>query len=87
MTYPPGATIVSRAELARVPRWARAFADQRKDHRYYEIVEDTIRGFDCRYIVVADAGGTVRAGGGTCRTRCASSSGAKTAGSSRSPCA
>jgi predicted N-acyltransferase len=60
-TYPPGATIVSRAELAQVPRWSQAFADRRKDHRYYEIVEDTIRGFDYRYIVVADAGGTVRA--------------------------
>jgi len=53
--------LVTRAELAQVPRWTRAFADQRKDHRYYEIVEDTIRGFDYRYIVVADAGGTVRA--------------------------
>ena len=60
-TYSPGATIVSRAELAQVPRWSQAFADRRKDHRYYEIVEDTVRGFDYRYIVVADAGGTVRA--------------------------
>jgi predicted N-acyltransferase len=60
-TFTPGATLVSRAELGQVPRWAHAFAAQRKDRRYYEIVEDTIRGFDYRYIVVADAGGTVRA--------------------------
>jgi predicted N-acyltransferase len=53
--------LVTRAELAQVPRWTQAFADRRKDHRYYEIVEDTIRGFDYRYIVVADAGGAVRA--------------------------
>jgi predicted N-acyltransferase len=53
--------LVTRAELAQVPRWTQAFAGRRKDHRYYEIVEDTIRGFDYRYIVVADAGGTVRA--------------------------
>jgi hypothetical protein len=53
--------LVTRAELAEVPRWTQAFADQRKDHRYYEIVEDTIRDFDYRYIVVADAGGTARA--------------------------
>jgi predicted N-acyltransferase len=59
MSHPPGATVVARAELAGVPRWTRAFADQRKDHRYYEIVEDTIPGFDYRYIVVADSGGTV----------------------------
>jgi predicted N-acyltransferase len=56
-----GVSIVSRAELAQVPRWTQAFADQRKDHRYYEIVEDTIRGFDYRYIVVTDANGAVRA--------------------------
>jgi predicted N-acyltransferase len=53
--------LVTRAELAQVPRWTQAFAGRRKDHRYYEIVEDTIRGFDYRYIVIADAGGTVRA--------------------------
>jgi predicted N-acyltransferase len=58
----PGASIVSRAALAQVPRWTQAFAERRKDHRYYEIVEDTIvQGFDYRYIVVKDAGGMVRA--------------------------
>jgi predicted N-acyltransferase len=58
-TSHPGATIVSRAALAHHPRWQRAFAGRRKDHRYYEIVEDTISGFDYRYIVITDAGGAV----------------------------
>src|SRR4051794_1645153 len=64
----PAATILGRAyvatrdELAQCDRWSRAFAAQRKDRRYYEIVEDTIRqGFDYRYFVVEDAGGSVRA--------------------------
>jgi len=54
--------ICSRAELARYRHWQRAFANRRKDHRYYEVVEDTIRqGFDYRYFVIKDARGGVRA--------------------------
>src|SRR5438128_4948029 len=54
--------MVSRQELARHPHWRTAFAGERKDHRYYEIVEDTVRqGFDYRYFVITDASGTVRA--------------------------
>jgi hypothetical protein len=30
--------IVSRQELSGSPRWQVAFARQRKDHRYYELV-------------------------------------------------
>jgi hypothetical protein len=54
--------LVSRTELAYCPRWKQAFGHQRKDHRYYEIVEDTIQqGFDYRYFVVKDGSGAVRA--------------------------
>jgi hypothetical protein len=54
--------LVSRAELANCPQWKQAFGHQRKDHRYYEIVEDTIQqGFDFRYFVVKDGSGAVRA--------------------------
>jgi hypothetical protein len=54
--------LVSRAELTCCPRWQQAFELQRKDHRYYEIVEDTIhQGFDYRYFVIKDARGVVRA--------------------------
>ena len=42
--------------------WACAFEYERKDHRYYEIVEDTIlQGFDYRYFVVKDVNGDVLA--------------------------
>jgi hypothetical protein len=59
---PVAVELVSRAELANCPQWTQAFGRQRKDHRYYEIVEDTIRqGFDYRYFVIKDESGTVRA--------------------------
>lgn len=52
--------VASRAELARCSHWARAFADQRKDHRHFELVEDTIhQGFDYRYFAVTNEGGEV----------------------------
>jgi hypothetical protein len=54
--------VIARHELNRCQRWPRAFAPLRKDHRYYEIVEDTIRqGFDYRYFAIADGTGEVRA--------------------------
>jgi hypothetical protein len=52
-----GATmrIASRAEIARLPHWARAFAGERKDHRFYELVEDTLKdGFDYGYLVAGE---------------------------------
>src|SRR5690348_5890246 len=54
--------LVSRAELTRCRHWQHAFVGQRKDHRYYELVEDTLRqGFDYRYFAVWDAHGEIRA--------------------------
>jgi Acetyltransferase (GNAT) domain len=54
--------VLSRAELAQCGHWPRAFADQRKDRRYYELVEDTIRQeFDYRYFVIKDGDGEVQA--------------------------
>lgn len=53
---------VSRADIEGCPRWSRAFANERKDRRYYEIVEDTVhQGFDHRYFVLKDESGEVRA--------------------------
>jgi predicted N-acyltransferase len=50
------ADIVTREELARLPYWHAAFAGQRKDRRYYELVEDTLHPeFAHRYCVVRDA--------------------------------
>jgi hypothetical protein len=53
--------IALRAEVERLPDWKNAFSRQRKDSRFYEIVEDTLTvGFDYRYFVIRDAqGGTL----------------------------
>ena len=54
--------LVSRADLARSPRWENAFAGKRKDHRFYELVEDTLsEGVDYRYFAICDARGEVTA--------------------------
>src|SRR5215510_11273024 len=54
--------IVTRAELQDCEAWASAFAESRKDRRYYEIVEDTLRDrFEYRYLAILDAAGTIRA--------------------------
>ncbi len=54
--------VMSRAEIQGSPAWMRAFAGQRKDRRYYELVEDTLReGFDYRYFVLTGEGGEIRA--------------------------
>jgi len=54
--------IILRDELMHCRRWAGSFNCERKDHRYYEIVEDTIlQGFDYRYFVIKDKNGSVRA--------------------------
>ena len=53
---------MSRAELADCRHWRNAFAGQRKDHRFYELVEDTIRqGFEYRYFAIKDGHGEVQA--------------------------
>jgi len=45
----------SRDELRSCPRWPHAFGDCRKDHRFYELVEDTIQPtFDYRYFAISD---------------------------------
>jgi hypothetical protein len=54
--------VLSAEEVTQCRRWSRALAGERKDHRFYEIAERTIRqGFDYRYFALRDAGGEVRA--------------------------
>lgn len=54
--------VLRRPELASCSHWDRAFAGQRKDARFYELVEDTIhQGFDYRYFAVIDESGHARA--------------------------
>ena len=55
-------SVVSRAELSGCAPWTSTFADQRKDYRYYEILDDTLRGhFDHRYFAIVDSRGHTRA--------------------------
>ena len=54
--------IMTRAQVKSCAHWGTAFADERKDHRYYEVVEDTIQpDFAYRYFAIKDAAGAVRA--------------------------
>ena len=56
-----GAVSIAKLEdIEGHPAWAGAFAHQRKDARYYEIVDRTIRQeFDYRYLVFWGEGGAV----------------------------
>jgi predicted N-acyltransferase len=55
-------SVVSRAELSGCAPWTSTFVDQRKDYRYYEILDDTLRGnFEYRYFAIVDNNGRVRA--------------------------
>src|SRR5271166_4622434 len=54
--------VLSRSELRRCPRWRDAFRSKRKDHRYYEVIEDTINPeFNYAYFALRDEGGVIRA--------------------------
>jgi Acetyltransferase (GNAT) domain len=55
-------SVVSRAELSGCAPWTSTFADQRKDYRYYEILDDTLQGnFEYRYFAIVDSNGCIRA--------------------------
>jgi hypothetical protein len=55
-------SVVSRAELSECAPWTSTFTDQRKDYRYYEILDDTLQGnFEYRYFAIVDSNGHVRA--------------------------
>jgi peptidoglycan biosynthesis/recognition FemAB-like protein len=54
--------VVGRGDLIKFPHWQTAFANERKDHRYYELIEDTLHPeFDYRYFILRDARGEARA--------------------------
>jgi predicted N-acyltransferase len=60
--FPQGvAKIVTRAELHNCDAWKCAFQNKCKDHRYYEIIEDTLEGgFEYHYLLLEDHLGNVR---------------------------
>jgi hypothetical protein len=54
--------VLSRLDLTHCRHWQSAFVGQRKDHRFYELVEDTIRqGFGYQYFAIKDSDGEVQA--------------------------
>jgi predicted N-acyltransferase len=56
------AKVVTRPQLLDSTAWTRAFAGKCKDHRFYEIVENTLANdFDHRYWVLQDAEEKIRA--------------------------
>jgi len=61
--FPQGvAKVVTRAELQTSDKWKSAFQNKCKDHRYYEIVEETLEGnFEHHYLLLEDDFGNVRA--------------------------
>src|SRR5713101_6451266 len=63
ISLPQGvAKTVTRAELQDCDAWERAFWDKCKNHRYYEIVDETLESdFEHHYFVLEDDSGRVRA--------------------------
>jgi predicted N-acyltransferase len=61
--FPQGVTkVVTLAELQNCGAWRRALQNKCQDHRYYEIVEETLQcGFEHHYLLLEDASGNVRA--------------------------
>ena len=52
--------MLSRADLAECPHWRDAFTGERRDHRHFELVEDTLHPeFDHRYFAITDERGEV----------------------------
>src|SRR5215475_3656540 len=53
--FPPNTTTKTAPppEISGLSRWQSAFAEERKDHRYYELLEDTLRdGFKYGYLKI-----------------------------------
>jgi predicted N-acyltransferase len=64
ITVPQGVLkILTRANLRNCDAWKRALQNQCHDHRYYEIVEDTLlqNEFEHRYLLLEDRSGRLRA--------------------------
>jgi len=55
------AKIVQRSELQSSEAWKHAFQNKCKDHRYYELIEETLANdFEYRYVALEDSSGKVR---------------------------
>jgi predicted N-acyltransferase len=55
------ARVLTRADLEQYEPWTRAFGGKTKDHRFYELVADTLgSNFEHHYLVLEDRAGKVR---------------------------
>jgi predicted N-acyltransferase len=63
LSFPHGvARVLSLAQVRALEEWKHAFAGKCKDHRYYEIVEESIEPkFEHHYLLLEDQAGKVRA--------------------------
>jgi predicted N-acyltransferase len=61
--FPQGvAKVVTLSELQNCDAWGRALQNKCQDHRYYEIVEETLHNdFEHHYLLLEDSSGNVRA--------------------------
>ncbi|HEU0207887.1 MAG TPA: hypothetical protein VFQ78_02810, partial [Candidatus Udaeobacter sp.] len=61
--FPQGRVkVLTLADLQNCGAWERALQNKSKDHRYYEIVQETLKcGFEHSYLQIEDKGGSVRA--------------------------
>src|SRR5215813_2007643 len=55
------AYLVDRSGLRDMAEWKRVWAGERHDHRYYDILDETIPPFEYHYVVLEDNAGRVRA--------------------------
>ena len=56
------AKFVALPELQKCDAWKHALQNESKDHRYYEVVEETLKcGFEHHYLLLEDASGKIRA--------------------------
>lgn len=55
------ARILNRTDLANCEAWQRAFQNRCKDHRFYEIVDETLDTFEHLYLLLEDNDGKIRA--------------------------
>jgi predicted N-acyltransferase len=63
ISFPDGVTkAVALTDVQNCQAWTRAFQNRCKDHRYYEIVEETLQNdFEHHYLRVEDPSGNIRA--------------------------
>jgi predicted N-acyltransferase len=62
VTSPGLAKVLTHAELGSCDAWKHAFRNKCKDHRYYEIIEETLEdAFEYHYLLLEDDSGNARA--------------------------